>query len=219
MIGGQRLDSFLQWNSWWSQQFSHLIEPGGRFASTKAALNFVLQRGGTTIVETGTVRMPNDWAGAGMTTLLLGSFCEYYKCHLWTVDNEPNAIELAKQLTRSFESAITYVLADSIEFLGNFALPIDLLYLDSMDCPPGNSEPESLRRSQEHQRSELVAAWDKLHAGSVVLLDDNDFSNGGKCRLANELLAESGWTCVLAEKQVLWMWDSGRPFPAYCPMV
>lgn len=177
----------------------------------------MLQREGKTIVETGTVRMKNDWAGAGMATLLLGAYCHKYQCRLWTVDLDPAAIKLAKQLTRNVQSAITYVLADSITFLQDFDRPIDLLYLDSMDCPPHDSEPDLLRSSQEHQYGELIAAWDKLHAGSIVLLDDNNFSNGGKCRLSNAMLATAGWTCVLAEKQVLWIWDSSRPFPEHCP--
>lgn len=211
------MDDFIQWNSWWTQQYRPKIEGGNRFYTTKTALNLLIQRGGMNIVETGTARLRDDFAGAGMATITFGDFCKRYDKHLWTVDILPEAIALSKRLTIEFQDAITYVTGDSVEFLSTFPGRIDLLYLDSADCPDGDAEPERLQHSQEHQLREMGAAWDKLHEQSIILLDDNDFANGGKCALTNKLLAEHGWMCLMADKQVLWIWDSKIQFRAQCP--
>jgi hypothetical protein len=153
-----------------------------------------------------------------MATLTLGSFCKRYNKRLWTVDILPEAIATSKRATAKVQDVITYVTEDSVEFLASFPEQIDLLYLDSADCPPDGSDPRGLRFSQRHQLSELKAAWDKLHNRSIVLLDDNDFANGGKTALTNRFLAEQGWTCLMADKQTLWIWDSQEPLSEQCPV-
>jgi Methyltransferase domain len=217
LAAGATVDDFIQWNSWWTQRYRERIEPGNRFSTTKTALNLLLQRGGTAIVETGTARLRGDYAGSGMATITFGAFCMRYGKHLWTVDILPDAIALSKKMTIKFQNAITYVTGDSVEFLLDFPGKIDLLYLDSMDCPDDDSEPERLRQAQEHQLRELKAAWDKLHERSIILLDDNDFANGGKTRLTNQFLDEQGWTCLMADKQVIWIWDSEARLETLCP--
>jgi hypothetical protein len=208
---------FVKWNSWWEQRYRAKIEPGGRFHTTKVALNLLLQRNGSTIVETGTIRSRGDYAGAGMATLTFGAFCARYGKRLWTVDILPEAIALARKQTPKYAEAITYVTGDSVEFLQKFPMAIDLLYLDSFDCPVDDSDPDRLREAQEHQLREIQAAWDKLDDRSIVLLDDNDFVNGGKCRLSNEFLADHGWTCLIADKQALWISDVAPPSNGVCP--
>jgi hypothetical protein len=168
-------------------------------------------------VETGTARSRNDFAGAGMATLTLGHFCKRYGKPLWTVDIRPEAIAISKRVTAKLQDVITYVTGDSVEFLAAFPEQIDLLYLDSMDCPPHDSDPEGLRSSQNHQLHELQAAWDKLHDRTIILLDDNDFANGGKTVLTNQFLDEQGWTCLMADKQALWVWDGCSGASDYCP--
>jgi SAM-dependent methyltransferase len=198
------MDDFIKWNDWWSQKYRFRIGEGVRYFTTKIALNIFHYRKGTNIVETGTIRALDDMAGGGYSTLLFGDYAQHYKKKFWTVDILPEAIELSKKETEGFNSTTNFVISDSVKFLEEFPEKIDLLYLDSMDCPEyDEAESPALVASQEHQLKEIKAAWDKLHAGSVILLDDNNFENGGKCKLSVEYLLGNGWTPLMADKQVL----------------
>jgi hypothetical protein len=200
------MDEFITWNDWWSLKYRFKMGEGVRYFTTKIALNLFHFRGGTNIVETGTIRMADDMNGGGYSTLLYGDYAQHYDKHFWTVDILPEAIELSKKETEGFNKNTNFVTSDSVEFLKNFPEKIDLLYLDSMDCPE-NDEADSphLIASQEHQLNEIKAAWDKLTDKSVILLDDNNFTNGGKCKLSVQFLIDNGWTPLMADKQVLFI--------------
>jgi hypothetical protein len=172
-----------------------------KYFTLKAALNILLQNDGKTIVETGTQRMKDD--PGGCFTTLFGAFCKRYGKKLFTVDNDPKNIETSKEATREYADCITYVLMDSVKFLSEFNQKIDLLYLDSLDCP---LPPADATEAQTHNLNELKAAYDKLHKGSILLIDDNNFENGGKTRLSKKFLLETGeWQCILDHGQTLWM--------------
>ncbi|HUV42305.1 MAG TPA: class I SAM-dependent methyltransferase [Patescibacteria group bacterium] len=195
------MENFLDFNKDWFFKKYHK-KAIKRYWTWKAALNLFLQRGGKNIVETGTIRQKNDWGG-GMSTLILGDFCKKYNKHLWTVDIEPEAIEVAKQVTKRFAGDINYFVSDSIEFLTKFNFPIDLLYLDSFDCPL-ELDKDPLP-AQSHQLKELKAAWPKLSKKAVVLLDDSGHPNGGKTRFSKEFLRKKGLEMVLEYRQSLWI--------------
>ena len=200
------MDDFIKWNDWWSLKYRFKMGEGVRYFTTKIALNLFHFRKGTNIIETGTIRALDDIGGGGYSTLLYGDYAQYYDKKFWTVDILPEAIELSKKETEGFNANTNFVISDSVTFLKDFPEKIDLLYLDSMDCPE-NDEPDSPRllASQEHQLNEIKAAWDKLTDKSVILLDDNNFTNGGKCKLTIQFLLEQGWTPLLADKQVLFI--------------
>jgi SAM-dependent methyltransferase len=187
---------------WLYNQYSHLeFVKSVKYYTFKTALNLFLQNNGKLIVETGTQRMIDD--PGGCSTTLFGAFCKRYNKRLITVDNNPKNIEVSKEATKEFRDHIEYVLSDSVDFLMKFNEPIDLLYLDSMDCP---LPPADATESQMHQLNELKAAYNKLHPGSIYLGDDNNFSNGGKTRLAKKFLIKSGeWVCIFDGGQSLWL--------------
>ena len=189
-------------NDWLYKQFSYLeLLRSTQYLTFKAALNLFLQNNGEFIVETGTQRMIDD--PGGCSTTLFGAFCKRYGKRLITVDNNPKHLEISKEATKDFKDHITYVLMDSVQFLLNFNEPIDLLYLDSLDCP---LPPADATESQAHQLREIKAAYGKLHVGTVVLLDDNNFENGGKTRLSKRFLLKTGeWNCILDHGQSLWV--------------
>jgi hypothetical protein len=91
-------------------------------------------------------------------------------------------------------------LGDSVEFLKQFNEEIGLLYLDSLDY-----EENLQKESQEHQLNEIEAAYPKLTQNSIILLDDNDFPNGGKTKLTKEFLLKNNWQCALDHQQSLWV--------------
>lgn len=186
---------------WIYKRYRHLeFVRSQRYPTFKAALNLFLQGGGKTIVETGTMRLHDD--PGGCSTLLFGAFCKRYGKTIYTVDINPMNVKVSMDETKEFKDNITYVVSDSVKFLGEFKEPIDLLYLDSVDCPVVGDATEA----QQHQLNEVKAAYPNLHAGSVFLGDDNGFPNGGKTRLSKQFLLGTGeWQCVLDYGQTLWM--------------
>lgn len=198
------MKDFVYWNDEWTKKYRFQIGEGVRYPSMKIALNLLHQWGGKNIVETGTTRALNDFGGAGMATIFFGDYCKQYDTHLWTVDILPEAIALSQSLTLDFKDSITYITDDSLNFLKTFPEKIDLLYLDSYDYPIDENEVDVLA-SQTHQLNELKAGWDKLSDKAIVLLDDNAWPNGGKCKLTKDFLIEKGWTCLWDDFQSLWI--------------
>lgn len=123
---------------------------------------------GCTIVETGTVRTPGNWAGDGQSTIVWNHFAGELDGHVWTVDIDPNGAELVATMGLEHVTAIT---SDSVEALTDLASQIghvDLLYLDSYDVDWRNPEPAAA-----HHLRELHAATPMLGPGSIVAVDDN----------------------------------------------
>lgn len=194
---------------WFDQKYKEGLTLGGRYETIKRALELFVEKRegkiGGIMVETGTTRMRDDW-GAGMATLVFGDFCKQYNQHLFTVDIDPDALYVCQDVTKEFSTFITYVENDSVAFLQNFNQKIDFLYLDSMDCPEYDA-PTSTRliQSQIHQLTEMQTAIDKLADDPIILLDDNQFENGGKTRLTKVFLQERGFVEIMSEKQSLWI--------------
>lgn len=222
-MGGDSIDEFLYVHGWFDRYgstpggYRHILglavdwllrrsplptrdDLGERFHTTKMALNWFLQHEGKNIVETGSLREPGRWRGVGCSTYLFGEVAARYDGHLWTCDMSERVIATARQETRRFAGSITYVCSDSVAFLHEFNGRIDLLYLDSMDCPRIGDET----LAQQHNLRELMAALPKLAERAVVLLDDNHFSNGGKARLTKQYLRDQGWICLYDWRQSLW---------------
>ncbi len=200
MIKKDLADFIFIEHDWLYKKYKHIeFMRSHKYLSFKTALNLFLQRNGYIIVETGTQREKDD--PSGCSTTFFGDICKKYDKYLYTVDNNEEHMKRSKGFTEEFKDYITYVLLDSVEFLRMFNKPIDLLYLDSMDCPlQGNAT-----KAQKHQLAELIAAEDKLHVGSILLLDDNNFLNGGKTRLTKQYLVKSKkWRCIIDGGQSLW---------------
>ena len=191
---------FLFANNWFQVKYAEKMEIR-KFPTFKTALNLFLQNNGKIIVETGTIRVRNDW-GPGYSTYIFGDFCKRYDKRIYTVDNNPAYMAISKELTAEFSSHIEYVIDDSIHFLSTFAQPIDLLYLDSLDCDPDAADNPI---PQAHQLNELKTIYDRLTKNSIILLDDCQFMNGGKCKLTRNFLLENGWTLIFDHFQSLWI--------------
>lgn len=188
----------MDWFDTYKEKLAH------RSRTMKMALDHINMGSDRIMVETGCIRVKDDW-GAGMSTLVLGDFAKEFGLTLYTVDINPESMELCKEITKDFASAISYNVNDSISFLQTFKKTIDFLYLDSMDCPPEDaSDSPVLLRSQNHQLEEFKAAEDKLAPHAVVMLDDCRFPNGGKCGMSKPYLKSKGWTCLLEEYQSVW---------------
>lgn len=187
---------FHDFRSWFRREYQGLL--GERWPTFQIALNWLLQNGGSNIVETGTIRFP-EWAD-GKSTWLFGDYCKRHGGHLWTVDSDPSHIEESKRQTLPFSENITYVQDDSIKFLRSFDLPIHFLYLDSFDYQRNDPEP-----SQRHNLLELQSTLKNLHPRACVLIDDNCEDGGGKGELSKVILIEYGFVCLLDYYQSVWV--------------
>ncbi len=151
-----------------------------------------------TVVETGTIRAEEDWAGAGFATYLLGAFLARRGGRLHSVDLSANHCAFARAWTEVFGPAVAVYPQDSVALLGRFPGPIDVLYLDSLDTTePGHAE---------HALRELQAALPRLHERSLVLIDDTPWGGGawvGKGAKAVPWLLERGWRLLYGGYQAL----------------
>lgn len=170
-----------------------------RYITFELALSILSAQPNQTIVETGTIREPNDWAGAGMSTFIFGEYAKDKGTSFHSVDNSQTSIDSSKNIC--LDLPVTYHLEDSVSFLTGFTGFISLLYLDSLDCPEVGDATEA----QTHQLNELRAAYNKLSSKSVVLLDDSDFANGGKTRLSKIYLEAKGFRNIWEGYQSLWV--------------
>ena len=206
-------EDFLYERSWFDTKYRN--QCGLRYPTTKAALNLLLQRGGSLIVETGTMRLLSNW-GDGCSTLLYADFCKRYGRRLITVDISPENIDVAKEVIKrlseeektDFSGCVEFVVDDSTKYLQKLSsqIKIDLIYLDSMDCPTDAKENDPpLVTSQRHNLNEMKAAMPHLHEGSIILLDDSGIINGGKPKETKKYLMEAGWICVYDFYQSLWI--------------
>ena len=188
----------------WISQYREL---DGRYETMSRALELLSRKSSHRIVETGTMRMKNDW-GAGMSTYIFGSFCETFNGHIYTVDISQNNMDVCKEETERFSEYIDYIVADSLAFLNMFNKKIDLLYLDSVDCPieiKDEKDEADLRFAQNHQLQEITLGLPKMTDDGIVLLDDVGFSHGGKGKLSREYLTDMGWKELICQQQSLWI--------------
>jgi hypothetical protein len=150
------------------------------------------------IVETGTIRSEEDWAGAGFFTYLAGSFVSRFGGHLTSVDIDGRKCDFARDWCSIFGSAVNVVQQDSLTLLRDFPGKIDVLYLDSLDTTePGHAD---------HCVKEFEAAKPHLHGRSIVAIDDTPWNVGsfvGKGARLVPMLLDQGWRILYAGYQVV----------------
>ena len=100
-----------------------------------------------------------------MSTIIFGEFANFIQGKLYTCDVSEENINSAKMFTKNLKNKILFFVEDSVNFFKNFKLPIDFLYLDSLD---GHNP----KIASEHQLNEIKSSINKLHENSLVLLDD-----------------------------------------------
>eukprot|EP00667_Euglena_gracilis_P010099 EG_transcript_10273 len=143
------------------------------------------------IFETGMIRSRHGiefrerW-GDGQSTLLFARYGRHFGAHVVSVDVDPAVVLAARWRLAEYAAQVTLLEGNSVAALQGFAAPIDLLYIDSADfdwlvVAPDRFDPAP---AQQHALREVQAAWPKLSARALVLLDDCAIPYGGKCRLA-----------------------------------
>lgn len=170
-----------------------------RYNTFLYALNLMEERHVQTIVETGTARNGlKNCLGDGCSTMIFGDWARTHNAKLYSVDIDSQSLSNAAQDLGASLSFVNLVHSDSISYLRNFDKPIDFLYLDSYDFESNNPDP-----SQQHHLKELLAAYPKLHANTIVMIDDCDLPHGGKGKLVIDYLLQHDWKIVEQGYQVV----------------
>lgn len=181
-------------NEWLEKYKSSM---SSRYPTFKLAFDMLLDLPEHRIVETGCVRLQNDW-GAGYSTVLFGEFCKLHGGKLITIDNTERHLNICKELTKEYSDNIEYWLGDSLNEMRKVQHKIDLLYLDSFDLDLfGNRNP-----SQEHNLKEFKVSEPHLHEKSIVLIDDC-FNGDGKPKLTKEYMIDRGWKVLHERQQII----------------
>lgn len=154
------------------------------------------------IVETGCIRMPDDW-GAGQSTLIFDAWAGRNESRFLSVDINPTNCEFArKQLVSSMSKVEN---SDSLVVLQRLATEakqsIDLLYLDSYDVDWNDPSPSGL-----HHLKELCAVRSALRPGALVVVDDHRNEQGqlGKSLHVVDFMKSIGAKTAFEGYQIGW---------------
>jgi predicted O-methyltransferase YrrM len=170
---------------------------GVRFSTFKKLFQIARDRNLKNIVETGTARGKNkfyyikpriNWKD-GMSTLLLAEYSKEVDGIFWSCDIDEKNIINAYNFAKELNYKINFAISDSIIFLRDLSLTIDILYLDSLDGDiPG---------ANEHQLKEAKTSINKMNENGLILLDDK----GSKTELSIPYFKSLGWETVLETNQ------------------
>ena len=156
-----------------------------------------------TIIETGTYREENNYEGDGCSTLLFDKYIECHGGNLISIDNDPQACQLARNAT----TEALVLESDSVEALGEMEGRVDLLYLDSYNIEDWNND----WAPAAHHLKELFAAKNIIRPGTLIVVDDNFQTTAGnligKGRLINETMESLGIEPYIFGYQIGWIWE------------
>ncbi|EHH67363.1 hypothetical protein [Gluconobacter morbifer] len=139
------------------------------------------------IVETGCLRVPDNWAGDGQSTFQFDWYAREKAGNVITVDISPDSIDSAR---RACSDVTSTVLNDSVAelfMLGErLTQPAALLYLDSFDLDLSDPMPSAI-----HHAKELIAARPLIGPGTLICVDDFNvppLGPGGKGLIVDQFM-------------------------------
>ena len=127
-----------------------------------------------TIVETGCLRIKDNFSGDGQSTLLFDKYTQSRKNNskVYTVDINPSATKVCSEIVSENVSINT---GDSVKYLNTLSkeffkskTDVSLFYLDSFDC-----DWKSPHQSAQHHLKELVSIKKILNEQTLVVVDDS----------------------------------------------
>lgn len=179
-----------------------------RYYTFQIALNLLQQKHPNPIIlETGCQRQEED-VGAGMSTSIFAEYISRYGGQLIVVDLFEEHLRRSQMYLEKWPDInVEFVVSDSVKYLQDYRGKCDLVYLDSLDYPIAENEGNIAmqQQAQEHCLNELLAVENNLSENSIVLIDDNQLSGGGKPAKAKEYLIKKGWVCLLDLQSTLWI--------------
>lgn len=216
----KRSAEFWQW-------FEEVAFPrlGKRAATLRVTLEYLDQFPfPIAIVETGSMRLAENWEGDGQSSLIFDSYVSHRRdqSRFYTIDLNPEASALCKAKL-SKEAVIAT--GDSVQLLRGIAKTLlgnrqklALLYLDSYDVDFANPLP-----SATHHLFELLSIRPALSPDTLVVVDDAPVhtvtfrgpdgkrlhavppKTGGKAMLVSEYAERIGARLVFSQYQAGWL--------------
>jgi hypothetical protein len=176
---------------------------GVRAHTFRAVLREAITLDAKNIVETGCMRKAGNWQGDGQSTLIWAAFNHWKGSGYFnSVDLNQEAVDLAREAIKDYSGCQVFS-GDSVKFLYDHKLMIDILYLDSYDVDMANPEPAA-----QHCLFELLAAMPRLHKNSIVFIDDSPVTNGdlgGKGLHVARFMKHLGILPFTFDYQVAWL--------------
>jgi hypothetical protein len=175
-----------------------------------------------TIVETGCVRLADNWDGDGQSTVLFDRYASTRPgSAVYTVDLNATATAACAALV---SSAVTLYTGDSVVVLRTIArdlnaknAKVDLLYLDSFDLDTSNPIPSAVHHLKElvsiaaaGTKETLVVIDDSPSSVQVIPIEDGKYSVvsapiiGGKGMYVAEYARQVGAAMAFCHYQVGW---------------
>lgn len=161
------------------------------------------------VVETGSIRSPEDWAGAGFFGYLMGFYLTARGAgELHTVEIDPERAEFARTWQAPFADRSTVHVGDSRDWLKGWRVylrrPIDVLYCDSADV--GTPGYQDVCLDEVQLATDWTEATPCVTAPRLILIDDTFMSRGtwdGKGAKAVPYLLAKGWRVDYSGYQTL----------------
>ena len=154
------------------------------------------------IIETGTLRTPNNWTD-GQSAFLFTEFVKHYGGQVRSVDIDLQACDTARKHVANDRFKVDC--DDSVDWLEKQTDldQVDLFYLDSYDVDWNNDTA-----SADHHLQEFMTIEPNIKPGAVVAIDDNsrwqaNNRRTGKGRAIVEYLAEKNHLPVYDEYQII----------------
>lgn len=159
------------------------------------------------ILETGCLRVPDNWEGDGQSTFQFDCYVRSYGGSVVSIDIGKNSIESAR---RACSSKTSLILNDSVTALHMLAglggRKASLVYLDSFDLDVNNPLP-----SATHHILELTAVRPLLAPGTIVCVDDyalDGFEPGGKGQMIDMFMDSVYAEILYSGYQKIWKMPS-----------
>jgi len=166
----------------------------------KKTLDLFFYRNGKVIVEIGSMRNPlhHPIDSGHCNSCMEGHSTAWWAltgAEVYSIDIAPENTQITGEVCKGFKNvhAITY---DGIAFLREFKDPIDLLFLDAWDVQKRSPYAE------KHLEAYLTAR-PRLHANSLILIDDTDMKHGGKGKLVIPQAISDGYRVIFGGRQTL----------------
>lgn len=155
------------------------------------------------ILETGCLRVPNNWAGDGQSTFVFDWYARERHGQVVTIDINPESIESAR---RACSGVTSTILNDSVAALRMLDIaisrPVSFLYLDSFDLDQNNPMPSAI-----HHAMELMAARSLVGPGTLICVDDYNvgtLGEGGKGMIVNQFMDAIRAQVLYSGYQKIW---------------
>lgn len=155
------------------------------------------------IIETGCLRVPNNWEGDGQSTFQYDWFARDYNGQVITIDINQDSIDSARKACSGVTNTI---LNDSVETLNmlskNLCRPASLIYLDSFDLDLSNPMPSAI-----HHVMELMAAQGLIGLDTLICVDDFDvppLGAGGKGLIVDQFMHSIRAEVIYSGYQKIW---------------